>query len=303
MQEASSKGFKSRVLVLLITLTFVSTYFSPLMASTDEEIIILKNKIAELEKRDIENRVILTDIKELLAAMTLEIAALKEKIAKQDELLSAIPRRVPRPVETLEVEDTTPSEVPIDTKPNSSSSIPAASSTKSSNATVPKQDSPASDTKKAQTGSASSILPDRKPAIDTPEEDANIEPSGDKKNLYNSASKFYSTGAIDKAHTKFKEYIDKYPDDDLTDNAQYWIGECNLKKGEYLKAIEEFQKVIEYYPLGNKVPDAYLKIGYSYLYLKDNVSALQYFNLVRDMFPHTDASIEAEKKIKELSKR
>lgn len=303
MLKPTIKASKARIYVFFIALALCFTSFSPLKASSDDEITILKNKIAELEKRDIENRVLLTDIKDLLASLTLEIAALKEKIAKQEELLSAIPRRVPRPAESLEVEDTTPSEVPIENKVLSSPDSSKASEPVAKGTTPQKQNQAGSEIKQPDVSGTQTASSEKEPVIQQPDEENSAELSGDKKNLYNTASKFFATGAIDKAYTKFKEYIDKYPDDDLTDNAQYWIGECHLKKGEYLKAVEEFQKVIEYYPLGNKVPDAYLKIGYAYLYLKDNISALQYFNLVRDMFPHTDASIEAEKKIKEISKR
>jgi tol-pal system protein YbgF len=262
-------------------------------AADDEEIKIMRNRLIELEKRDIENRVLLADIKELLALLRQEIAALKDRVSKQDELLSAMPRRVPRPAESLEVEDTTAADVKIGNRPLSSSEQGKTALAET------RQDL---ENKQPRSGS-SAATGDRSPALQSSPDEIEQEPTNEKKKLYNIATKYFGTGAYDKALIKFKEYIDKYPDDDLTDNAQYWIGECNLKKGEYLKAVEEFQKVIEYYPLGNKVPDAYLKIGYSYLYLKDSVSALQYFNLVRDMFPHTDASIEAEKKIKEMPKR
>jgi tol-pal system protein YbgF len=280
------KALKARIFAFFMFLLVIIPFTGTASAADDEEINILKNRIIELEKRDIENRVLLADIKELLTLLNQEIASLKDRAANQDKLLSAIPRRVPRPAEALEVEDTT-AEVKIENKALPSSEQGKTASTEN---------------KQPQPGSAVDTS-DRSQALKSSLDESEQEPTNEKKKLYNVAIKYFGTGAYDKALTKFKEYIDKFPDDDLTDNAQYWIGECNLKKGEYLKAVEEFQKVIEYYPLGNKVPDAYLKIGYSYLYLKDNVSALQYFNLVRDMFPHTDASIEAEKKIKEMPKR
>jgi tol-pal system protein YbgF len=292
MQIMTVKALKGRIFAFFMFLLVIIPLTGTVSASDDEEISILKNRIIELEKRDIENRVLLADIKELLTLLNQEIAALKDRAANQDKLLSAIPRRVPRPSEALEVEDTT-AEVKIENK-----ALPSSEQGKTAS-TEKKQDT---ENIQSQTGSTVDTS-DRSQALKSSPDESEQEPANEKKKLYNVATKYFGTGAYDKALTKFKEYIDKFPDDDLTDNAQYWIGECDLKKGEYLKAVEEFQKVIEYYPLGNKVPDAYLKIGYSYLYLKDNVSALQYFNLVRDMFPHTDASIEAEKKIKEMPKR
>lgn len=299
MQKMNNKAAKALIFVFFLFYILSFPLIGELRASDDEEIAILKNRIIELEKKDIENRVLLADIKELLLSMSQEITALKEKLAKQDELLSAIPRRVPRPPETLQVEDTTASEVKIENK-----TTPPSEQGKNN---IPQGTENKATPIKTEDKSAQPELSDENLNKSTSSQpssnDTGSEPANERKQLYNLATKYFGTGAYDKALTKFREYIDKYPDDDLTDNAQYWIGECDMKKGDYLKAVEDFQKVIEYYPLGNKVPDAYLKIGYAYLYLKDNVSALQYFNLVRDMFPHTDASIEAEKKIKEMPKR
>jgi|GEM_PF-6761131 len=273
-------------LALTVLMVFLSlSLCEPALYGDSEEIGILKNRLIELEKRDIENRVLIKDMKDLLFKLNSQNQMILEKLVNQDELISTIPRRVPRPQESIEMEDISPREVDIKDEKQKRSN--------SKNDIAKKSNSTPRNTVSDEKSTVGIRSPDSEKSLST----------GEKKRLYDSAFKLYTITSYDNAITKFREFIDKYPDDDLTDNAQYWIGECHLKKKEYLKAIDEFQNVVEYYPLGNKVPEAYLKIGYAYLYLKDKVSAVQYFKQVMDMFPNTDASAEAERKLKEISFR
>jgi tol-pal system protein YbgF len=63
---------------------------------------------------------------------------------------------------------------------------------------------------------------------------------------------------------RFVDFVTKYPDHDLTDNAYYWIGECYYSMKRYTDAAENFEKVVVDFPDRDKVPDAMLKLGYSY---------------------------------------
>ncbi len=51
----------------------------------------------------------------------------------------------------------------------------------------------------------------------------------------------------------------KFPQSDLADNAQYWIGECFYSQKKFQEAKEGFAAVAEHFPFGNKVPDALYK--------------------------------------------
>ena len=52
-----------------------------------------------------------------------------------------------------------------------------------------------------------------------------------------------------------------YPRTDLSDNAQFWIGESRYARGDISGALSAFRETLQLYPGGNKVPDALVKEG------------------------------------------
>jgi tol-pal system protein YbgF len=106
--------------------------------------------------------------------------------------------------------------------------------------------------------------------------------------IYDTAYLDVTRGNYSLAVDGFEEYLDSYPNSELADNAQYWIGECYYTQRDYFKAIEEFGKVLDLYPRGDKVPGAMVKLGMSYLEVRDRASAKKIFRQVVELYPHTD---------------
>jgi len=97
--------------------------------------------------------------------------------------------------------------------------------------------------------------------------------------LYRSAYEDYMRGNYDLAADGFGEYLRRWPDTELSDNALYWIGECYDAKEEPNQALEMFSKVLEDYPTSDKAAAAQLKKGLIYLKMGDQgqgVVNLQY---------------------------
>lgn len=67
-----------------------------------------------------------------------------------------------------------------------------------------------------------------------------------------------------KAMATFKSFLTIFPDHELADNAQYWVGEIYYAEGDFERAVLEFNKVIKNYPSGDKVAAALLKQGFSF---------------------------------------
>ncbi len=65
---------------------------------------------------------------------------------------------------------------------------------------------------------------------------------------------------FDQAITKFQDLLRQSDSDNLADNAQYWIGECNYALGNYQLAIAEFERVFAF-EKNNKTDDAQFMIG------------------------------------------
>ena len=99
---------------------------------------------------------------------------------------------------------------------------------------------------------------------------------------------------------RLREFLKKYPDSSLADNAQYWLGEAYYDQRNYEQALTEFRRVVKRYPSGNKAPDALLKIGYCYAKLGDVAAARDVLAQVVEVYPKTAAARLATKRLEEL---
>ena len=59
----------------------------------------------------------------------------------------------------------------------------------------------------------------------------------------------------------FAAFLRKYPNSQYAGNAQYWLGEVNLAKGDLQGAGQAFAKVSQLYPKHAKVPDSLYKLA------------------------------------------
>ncbi len=55
--------------------------------------------------------------------------------------------------------------------------------------------------------------------------------------LYDTASADYTKGRYALAIQEFEDYLRSYPNTDLSDNAQYWIGECHYAQKKFPDAV------------------------------------------------------------------
>ena len=97
--------------------------------------------------------------------------------------------------------------------------------------------------------------------------------------LYRSAYEDYMRGNYALAADGFAEYMRRWPDTELTDNALYWIGECYDAQEKQQEALATFTRVLEDYPTSDKAAAAQLKKGLIYLKMGDQgqgVVNLQY---------------------------
>jgi tol-pal system protein YbgF len=108
--------------------------------------------------------------------------------------------------------------------------------------------------------------------------------------LYNSAYSDFTKASYDLARQGFEEYLKHYPDTELSDNAQYWIGESYYVQHKYFEAVQAFDKVPQNYPRGDKVPAAALKKGYSLLEMKNNEAGIRELRGVIQKYPGSDSA-------------
>jgi len=118
--------------------------------------------------------------------------------------------------------------------------------------------------------------------------------------LYREAYETFQKGDLGEARKKFEAFLKKYPHTELSDNAQFWIGETYFLKKDYEKAILEYEKTIVKYPEGDKIPSALLKQGFAFLELGDKTNARNLLKRVVDRYPQTEQAEIARKKLESI---
>jgi tol-pal system protein YbgF len=99
-----------------------------------------------------------------------------------------------------------------------------------------------------------------------------------------------------------RAFIERYPDDDIADNAQYWLGESYYDQKDYQTAGGEFQKVLDRYPRGNKVADAMLKLGFCHAALGKLDRAREVLRHVVEQYPKTSPARLASERLASLER-
>lgn len=61
---------------------------------------------------------------------------------------------------------------------------------------------------------------------------------------YKIAYRDYLAGKIDLSLEGFKNFVDRYPDNDLTEQAEFYLADCYLSKKKFKEARVEFDKVL-----------------------------------------------------------
>ena len=99
------------------------------------------------------------------------------------------------------------------------------------------------------------------------------QPATPANEAYRRALQSYRDGQPDQAIQQFREYLRNNPKSDLSDNAQYWIGESYYSKGDYNRSIIELNEVLLKYPQGDQVPGALLALATSFANSGDKIDA------------------------------
>jgi tol-pal system protein YbgF len=127
-----------------------------------------------------------------------------------------------------------------------------------------------------------------------PQKRSGVSPSGRTseaspgfKSRYQSALNEFNARNYQQALSIFSELLLNDPNNLLSDNCQYWIGECYYGLVNYNQAITEFEKVFSF-PNSNKSDDAQLKLGLCYFKLGDKQQARAEFDRLISNYPESE---------------
>ena len=131
---------------------------------------------------------------------------------------------------------------------------------------------------------------------------------------YQAAYLDFSKGNYPLAVSGFREFVRRFPDAALADQAQYWVGEslfsqarASLAAGqsdkatrELEQAVQEFRRVSLNYPRGDKVPTALYKEALALLELKQTRLAQARLQYLLDNFPQSEEAPLAKERLTNL---
>jgi tol-pal system protein YbgF len=124
---------------------------------------------------------------------------------------------------------------------------------------------------------------------------------GPDKTSYLTAFDLLKAGLYDRAIVAFESFLATYPNSQLADNGQYWLGEAFYVNKSFPEALAAFKRVVDNYPTSRKLPDALLKIGYCDYELKDYAAARSALSQVTAKFPDVPSAALAQQRLDKMA--
>ena len=127
--------------------------------------------------------------------------------------------------------------------------------------------------------------------------------SNGRVKAYDDAYQAFKDQNYKEARRKFESFIKDYPKNDLTDNAQFWIGETYYAEKDYEGAILAYETLLKKYPASAKTGTAMLKQGLSFINIGDAKTGTIILRRLIEKFPDSKEAALARKKIADLEKK
>ncbi len=127
--------------------------------------------------------------------------------------------------------------------------------------------------------------------IASPLAPVNLQPPTEQsQQSYNDAYNLIRQRKFDEAEIAFTKFVNNFPNNSLTGNGYYWLGEVKLVQGKSREAIEAFSTVLQNFPGHGKEQDSLYKLGTVSDQLGDTVKAKSYLQDVIRRFPDSKAA-------------
>ncbi len=138
------------------------------------------------------------------------------------------------------------------------------------------------------------------PADPQPAPPAAPEAPSDPVPAYNRAMQAYQGEQFEEALALFSDFTTRFPRSEITDNAQFWKGECLYNLGRYEECITEFEKLRRDFPDSAKVPYAMFNQAAAHLRLGQQARAFALLEDLVENYPMTPAAARARSRLREV---
>jgi tol-pal system protein YbgF len=121
---------------------------------------------------------------------------------------------------------------------------------------------------------------------------ATLPPSASPKDEYDMAYGYVLHKDYSLAEQAFRDFLKKYPNEQLVPDANYWLGESLFQQQHYRDAAESFLNVSTRYEHSGKAPDALLRLAQSLAAMNQNEAACATLAEVGRKFPRASAGVK-----------
>lgn len=129
-----------------------------------------------------------------------------------------------------------------------------------------------------------------------------LAPGMTPQRMYNTSLADFTAGQWVLCIEGFGQYLTNFPRTDLSDDAQWYVGECYQQDGKFSEAVDAYNRVIANYPKGDRVPDAYYKRGIALSAMGQTDRARESFEALMKTFPDHDMARMAKQQIDRLNR-
>jgi TolA-binding protein len=121
--------------------------------------------------------------------------------------------------------------------------------------------------------------------------------------LYRNAYSDYISAKYPLATSEFTDLIKAFPDDNLSGNAYFYLGEMAARSQKPTVAIKNYDQVLERYPDNSKIPASHLHKADQLIATHQNVAAERELHALIQRFPNSPEASQARAKLSTLHVR
>lgn len=275
--------FKYSALALAITASFSANADDAQIQAMQLNMLKLQNQVQDLQSKLADSEGQIESLNHDLQVLQQENSDLKSKLAANSGDTSGQngSDNTDANAQTAQNAKTDPN-----TNANNTNSIPINTVTGNSGATLSKS--------KVQTQSTAAATPSADSDSSLPVADAQAV------KMYQSAYNLLVKNKLSESATGFSNYVTKYPNNSLTPNAWYWLGQVQYKQKKYQDARVSFLNTAKFKG-SNKRADALYKLGVTSKALGDKDKAKKFFEVLIKTYPTSSSTALAKKELASLN--
>ena len=275
--------FKYSALALAITASFTANADDEQLQAMQLNMLKLQNQVQDLQSKLADSEGQIESLNHDLQVLQQENSDLKAKLAANsgDASNQNGADNGDANAQTAQNNQASPN-----AKANDANSIPINTVTGNSGATLSKS--------KVQTQSTAAATPTAGSDSSLPVADAQAV------KMYQSAYNLLVKNKLSESATGFSNYVTKYPNNSLTPNAWYWLGQVQYKQKNYQDARVSFLNTAKFKG-STKRADALYKLGVTSKALGDKDKAKKFFEVLIKTYPTSSSSALAKKELASLN--